>query len=1685
MTSPSSKFQKLCSLLLPFFAACATVHESADREIGQHDHVYMEVDSAGSARTRQEGMKHLELRPEGASLAELETKHRLMRSRYLPQYPTGPATCDGTQLPCPTDASIDPCSTLQNCSSGGFHDCSGSFKICLPNRETDKCESGDDCLLRCTGVFAEETDGSLKKCKELTSDKCNGYYAADPDYANNGIGYECGLKEDRTCAVKGSCGVQNPPESLGEKQCTAPEVFKGAYNGTCQTKRIRPGKECTTNCQKGFTPSLKTLKCVEGGTLEPKSFNCNANPCKVLEVENALKSGCKEGPDTGEAIIESGLACTTQCQDGFYQSDKMLRCHAETLTPATFTCEAPCTVPTVSNSATGGICKEAKDKIMPFTTCSTQCAAGYTATATSLSCRNGAFSPATVQCTPDPCPAPTAVEFHHKKGPCQDGSTITSGSPCVAQCLAGYTPSVSSLACNAGTLTPATFQCVPNPCTIPDVKNSAGSGCDGIKGDKVDSGKACKTSCKKGYTPSEKKMDCYAQVLSPRTFECLEDPCPIPFAKNQEGSGCVGVPGRVDGTVIESGDTCRTECKEGYYASVESMSCTTGTLSPASWSCIEDPCPALEGIANAPKVTCKEGKSIESTKVCTTLCKSGYTPNYPSMTCRRGKFFRPRTYICEPDACPLPKVQNRLESGCSGLPDPAVVNSGSSCSTQCAPGYSPSVDSLKCFAGKLTPGTFACKEDPCDAPSGIENGKAGGCKEGKSIGSGDSCTAQCAAGYTPSKSLLSCSLGTLTPNTYSCNPDPCALPRVSARKGNGCRGKTGTHIDSGATCTLECLPGYTPSETSLKCSAAVLTPKTYTCDPDPCPLPSVNKAQGNGCKGAGGSMLESGAKCKAECTDGYSPSVAELSCTASVLTPATFTCNPNACKLPRVQNQVGNGCQGKRGNTIASGTTCQTQCASGYTPDIATLSCFAEILTPSTFLCNPTPCTLPRVSNSQGNGCKGKVGTEIASGATCSTTCGPGFEASAAKLTCTAGTLSPATFTCSEVRCRSPTGLPHAPHVGCAEGSTIAGGRSCTPRCNSGYTPSVASMACRQGVFEPNSFSCLPSPCNVPGISNAMNPRCKEGNIIQHGQKCNPQCRTNFIPSKSGLTCMAGRLTPSTFACQAPCAAPAVRDANQPCKEGRLIKHGGSCSSQCNAGYSATSGSLECNNGRLSGSVSCRIEMPAVGSRFYNCWSGDPHFTCRHGRRSDPLVPGTHWVLKQACPASPNFMWVQGVYGPAHPSGAMATAFGGMFLGKNVLTIRANSNPPWVVKWNDRPVERMWRSVGGRRRRQGKFRYNLAGTMLGLSMHGNHLHVVLGYGVSYKATRHRWNRQNWKVSGIWYTDYYMSNQLWSALCRGGRFGGEAIDLPHPRWLWRPRGDDRMVSRGVDLFQNNKATIENKLNSLTGMASLYEDEDGEIVESNATENVSMDANITFTDAECTGKALEEAKKSCAVLKKEDSEEAEEEIEEDKEAKENQESTYQACIADACNTGKKDFGDAGKEVEEESEMQTALKHKKEFRVVAANTQCKEGWMLTDPNENILAPEEKKRAQTKKDACKTACQLCRPKHRRYLVGPTVLHNETREACVAQRLAMPKYPEDVKRLSVIQKEHCQEDKAWLGGKFKGGAWKWDDDTSVTGVTDGKEGDYLCIDKEQGTLVNCAHGPEDKNDALCEGVWY
>eukprot|EP00439_Symbiodinium_sp_Y106_P008210 s4346_g1.t1 len=359
-------------LLLPLLAAGATIG-GEDREVSKHRNEQLEVEVSSHGDQRMKRAKLL----------------RKDVCRYLRE---------------------DPCGQMENCSIGSYHNCEGNiFKMCIPKKEDPtECGSSEVCLLRCTGVFAEESfmyrppsmaeeksDGSkgTPACSDLAPDVCDGRYVADKDYLNNGLGYECQIRDDKTCGVGSTCGVQNPPESLGEKQCTEPEVFKGSPDGTCKTMRTRPGHECTTRCTTGYTPNIAKLLCLQTGEFNPKTFECEANPCTVKPVANALASGCKEGPNTGDAVITSGESCTVQCKENFYPSDELLRCHAEVLTPASFTCEAPC------EETWQQICQRTRaadgEKILPFTSCTTQCAAGYTPSVESLSCRTGTFTPAT------------------------------------------------------------------------------------------------------------------------------------------------------------------------------------------------------------------------------------------------------------------------------------------------------------------------------------------------------------------------------------------------------------------------------------------------------------------------------------------------------------------------------------------------------------------------------------------------------------------------------------------------------------------------------------------------------------------------------------------------------------------------------------------------------------------------------------------------------------------------------------------------------------------------------------------------------------------------------------------------------------------------------------------------------------------------------------------------------------------------------------------------------------------------------------------------------------------------------------------------------------------------------------------------------------------------------------------
>ncbi|CAE7279534.1 unnamed protein product [Symbiodinium microadriaticum] len=343
----------------------------------------------------------------------------------------------------------------------------------------------------------------------------------------------------------------------------------------------------------GFSPSVEKLLCQVRGYVkhEARYYFEEKAPTRapqLLNLDSSAPRSARLTPATFTCSLDGGLKVPEQ-GFGFFDLPSDV-------------CEAPCPVPTVQNAAQTGVCKEE----LP------QCSvlAGHCALDSKAQIEHRFPD---VVCNPDPCPAPTGVEFAHRKGPCQEGPLIT---------------------------------------------QAAGNGCRGIRmGQKVDSGK---------------------EKLTPSTFACEPDPCPsgaqIPFAKNQEGSGCLGVPGRVDGTVIESGETCRTECKEGS----------------------QDRCPAEGGVANAGARICEEGNSIESGKLCTTKCNSGYTPNHASLQCRLGKL-SPHTFVCNPNPCAVPGVANRLGSGCSDTAWHANLESHIYVTTQCEDGYTPTVAELRCL----------------------------------------------------------------------------------------------------------------------------------------------------------------------------------------------------------------------------------------------------------------------------------------------------------------------------------------------------------------------------------------------------------------------------------------------------------------------------------------------------------------------------------------------------------------------------------------------------------------------------------------------------------------------------------------------------------------------------------------------------------------------------------------------------------------------------------------------------------------------------------------------------------------------------------------------------------------------------------------------------------------------------
>eukprot|EP00928_Gymnodinium_smaydae_P037745 TRINITY_DN26163_c0_g1_i1.p1 TRINITY_DN26163_c0_g1~~TRINITY_DN26163_c0_g1_i1.p1 ORF type:complete len:2479 (-),score=333.80 TRINITY_DN26163_c0_g1_i1:35-7471(-) len=212
-----------------------------------------------------------------------------------------------------------------------------------------------------------------------------------------------------------------------------------------------------------------------------------------------------------------------------------------------------------------------------------------------------------------------------------------------------------------------------------------------------------------------------------------------------------------------------------------------------------------------------------------------------------------------------------------------------------------------------------------------------------------------------------------------------------------------------------------------------------------------------------------------------------------------------------------------------------------------------------------------------------REGFRIDSGTSCTPRCRSGYEPTVQSLACNGGVLDPPTFKCIEASCVVPSNMSNVASTPCLEGTSVSSGSVCTTQCRAGFAPSVTQLSCNMGVLNPPSFECADAPCAAPGsVLRASNPSCSGMESVASGAECIPRCEPGFAPSEKSLACMRGVLTPLSFTCEeVPCSLDVVENAaDMPCVEGAQIAHGANCTPRCRSDwYKPSTTMLSCVDG--------------------------------------------------------------------------------------------------------------------------------------------------------------------------------------------------------------------------------------------------------------------------------------------------------------------------------------------------------------------------------------------------------------------------------------------------------------------------------------------------------------------------
>jgi formylglycine-generating enzyme required for sulfatase activity len=329
---------------------------------------------------------------------------------------------------------------------------------------------------------------------------------------------------------------------------------------------------------------------------------------------------------------------------------------------------------------------------------------------------------------------------------------------------------------------------------------------------------------------------------------------------------------------------------------------------------------------------------------------------------------------------------------------------GDKVSVACGPGYEGGGD-WTCDEDGAFVGTTCTDIDEC---AGVTCGNGGTCAEadGETVANQYTCT--CATGYSGGISI-------------GCTPDNCTVAGLTTPT-NGSLNTTcadASALNHGTSCDLACDSGYTLSGTQPSCTTGVFSAGGIGCTPDNCTVAGLTTPTNGNLNStcADASALTHGVSCDLACDPGHTLGGTQPSCTTGEFSTGSISCTPNNCTVAGVLQLPNGNLNSTCADTSAlnHGTSCDLACDSGHTLSGTQPSCTAGVFSAGSIGCTPNNCTVAGLTTPT----NGNLNTTCADtsalnhGAACDLACDPGYTKSGNQPSCTTGTFSTGSISCT------------------------------------------------------------------------------------------------------------------------------------------------------------------------------------------------------------------------------------------------------------------------------------------------------------------------------------------------------------------------------------------------------------------------------------------------------------------------------------------------------------------------------------------------------------------------------------------------------------------------------------------------------------------------------------------------